>query len=116
MSERRALIKAMSERYRIAGKKEKGAILDELAALTGYNRWYAVGLLRGEGQVIRMGKMRLVGDLNRKTKRTKPRIYDKAVHERLKEIWSIMVSSAANGWPRSCPRLSRFWSGTTRSN
>lgn len=90
MSERRALIKAMSERYRKADKKGKGAILDELTALTGYNRWYAVGLLRGEGQVIRIGKMRLVGDLNSKAKRTKPRIYDEAVHERLKEIWSIM--------------------------
>lgn len=90
MNERRALIKAMAERYRKAGKKMKGAILDELTEVSGYNRWYAVGLLRGEGQVILVGKIRLIGDLGRKVKRTKPRIYDEAVHEHLKEIWAIM--------------------------
>ena len=42
MSERRAVIKAWSSQYRKAGKKEKGRILDELVALTGYNRCYAV--------------------------------------------------------------------------
>lgn len=90
MNENTAIIKAWSERYRKAGKKEKGAILDELTALTGYNRWYAVGLLRGEGKVIRIGKMRLVGDLSKKAKRVRPRIYDEVVHERLQEIWAIM--------------------------
>ena len=62
----------------------------KLTALTGYNRWYAVGLLRGEGKVIRIGKMRLVGDLSKKAKRVRPRIYDEVVHERLQEIWAIM--------------------------
>lgn len=91
MNEKRAVIKAMSARYRNAGKKEKGAILDEMTEVTGYNRWYAVCLLRGEGKVIHVGrKLRLVGDLGRKAKRTRPRIYDEAVHERLKEIWAIM--------------------------
>jgi hypothetical protein len=91
MNENTAIIKAWSERYRKAGKKEKGAILDELTALTGYNRWYAVGLLRGEGKVIRAGRrVRLVGDLSKKAKRVRPRIYDEVVHERLQEIWAIM--------------------------
>ena len=46
MSERRLLVKVEAERYRRARKKEKGRILDDLIALSGYNRWYAVGLLR----------------------------------------------------------------------
>ena len=47
MSERKAVVKAWSTRYKQAGKKEKGVILNELVALTGYNRWYAVGMLGG---------------------------------------------------------------------
>ena len=91
MSERRALIKAMAARYRQASKKEKGMILDELTSMTGYNRWYAVGLLRGQGKCIRAGKdLRLVGDLTKKAKRTRPCIYDEEVHEHLKEIWEVM--------------------------
>src|SRR5437899_62885 len=47
MNERRAVTAVMVARYRRASKKQKGRLLDELIALTGYNRWYAVGLLRG---------------------------------------------------------------------
>ena len=53
MSERRLLVKVEAERYRKARKKEKGRILDDLIALSGYHRWYAVGLLRGQGKVTR---------------------------------------------------------------
>ncbi len=91
MSERQAVIKAWSERYRKAGKKGKGAILDELIALTGYHRWYAVRLLRGQGKTLRMGRrVRLVGDLGKKVKRTRPRLYDEGVREHLKAIWEIL--------------------------
>lgn len=53
MSERRSVAKVVAARYRKASKKQKGGILDELIALTGYNRWYAVGLLRGHGKTIK---------------------------------------------------------------
>ena len=46
MNEKRTVIKAWSAQYRKSGKKAKGRILDEVVELTGYNRWYAVGLLR----------------------------------------------------------------------
>lgn len=36
MSERRLLVKLEAKRYRTARKKEKGRILDELVALSGY--------------------------------------------------------------------------------
>ena len=91
MSDRKAVIKAWSSQYRKARKKEKGRILDELVALTGYNRWYVVGLLRWDGKVIRAGRrVRLVGDLRKKAKRTRHRLYDGAVLDVLKVIWAIM--------------------------
>src|SRR5450759_371676 len=90
MSERRLLVKVESERYRKARKKEKGRILDDLIALSGYNRWYAVGLF-GHGKAIQVGRrLRLVGDLGRSTKRRRPRIYDGVVLEWLKKIWTIL--------------------------
>src|SRR3989339_1761178 len=91
MSDRKAEIKAWSSQYRKTRKKEKGRILDELVALTGYNRWYVVGLLRWDGKVIRAGRrVRLVGDLRKKAKRTRHRLYDEAVLDGLKVIWAIM--------------------------
>jgi hypothetical protein len=36
----------MAHRYRRAGKRERGLMLDELCALSGYNRSYAARLLR----------------------------------------------------------------------
>src|SRR3989304_4821564 len=66
MSDRKAVIKAWSSQYRKASKKEKGRVLDELVALTGYNRWYVVGLLRWDGKAIRAGRrVRLGGGLRK---------------------------------------------------
>ncbi len=91
MNERKAVIKAMSSQYRKAAKKEKGQILDEVVSLTGYNRWYVVGLLRGDGRVIHVGRrVRLVGDLRKRIKRTRQRLYGEAVLECLRRIWAIM--------------------------
>jgi hypothetical protein len=91
MSDRKAVIKAWSSQYRKTSKKEKGRILDELVALTEYNRWYVVGLLRWDGKVIRAGRrVRLVGDLRKKIKRARHRLYDETVLGGLKEIWAIM--------------------------
>jgi len=40
----------------------EGRILDELVALTGYNRWYVAGLLRKPGQPLRYNQpRRLIG-------------------------------------------------------
>src|SRR3970282_2909807 len=81
----------MAARYRRATKKEKGGMLDELIALTDYNRRYAIGLLGGQGKPIQVGRrLRLVGDLGRSTQRRRPRIYDGVVLEGLKKIWAIL--------------------------
>ncbi len=77
MSDRKMIIKAWSSQYRKARKKKKGRALGELVALTGYNRWYVAGLLRWNGKVIRAGRrVRLAGDLRKKVKRARHRLYD----------------------------------------
>jgi len=43
---KRELLKAIRPRYRKASKREKSRILDEFVAATGYNRKYAIQLLR----------------------------------------------------------------------
>jgi hypothetical protein len=91
MEQRKAVIRASADRYHKAGKKGKGAILDELVTLTGYNRWYAVGLLNNHGRTIRVGKVRFAGGLRKKGKRKAraPR-YGPEVQEKLKQIWVIL--------------------------
>jgi hypothetical protein len=81
MKERQAVTLKTAERYRRASKKQKGKMLDEFVALTGYNRWYAVGLLRG-GQRRRPARSRTPG--------RRGRSYDGAVEAALKRIWMIM--------------------------
>jgi len=91
MGERKSVVQVMAKGYRKVSKKERGRILDELVALTGYNRWYAVGLLRGHGKTIKVGhRVRLIGDLSRSPQRPRPRIYDGAVLEWVKKIWAIL--------------------------
>ena len=50
MSQRKAVTKAIATRYRRAGKAEKGRILDELCATTGWHRNHARKAL---GQALR---------------------------------------------------------------
>ena len=85
MKERKAVTAVMVARYRRMSKKQKGRLLDELVALTGYNRWYAVGLLRGDGRSSR-------GRLARATARPRqrPRLYDGTVLTALRRIWVVM--------------------------
>jgi hypothetical protein len=55
MSARRELVAAVAERYRAAERCEKGRILDELTAVTGWHRKHAVRALRAkqDGQIER---------------------------------------------------------------
>lgn len=50
MRERQAITREMARRYVRTGKHERGLILDELCALTGYNRSYAARLLRARAR------------------------------------------------------------------
>jgi hypothetical protein len=80
MKERKAVTAKMRERYGRASKVEKGRLLDELVALTGYHRWYAVSLLRHppppRPRVAR--------------RRVRQPVYDAAVAAALRRIWLLL--------------------------
>jgi len=95
MSEKKAITKEVARRYRKARKREKGGILDEFVATTGYNRSYASWVLSNWGREIsrrlkNWDKIVLVKDPKLKKKRIRLRIYDGAVLPPLKKVWGIL--------------------------
>ena len=75
MAARDELVAAVADRYARGNRGERGRILDEFAAVTGYHRRHAMRLLRA-GQVNR-----------RSGPRPGRRIYDEAVREALTVAW-----------------------------
>ena len=75
MAARDELVAAVTNRYARGDRGERGRILDEFAAVTGYHRKHAMRLLRA-GQVTRRGGPRLGR-----------RVYDEAVREALIVVW-----------------------------
>ncbi len=73
---RRELLTALRDRYARGNKIDKGAILDEFVALSGYNRKYATRLL-GAASGTEPGPRA----------RSSNRIYDEAVKESLIVLW-----------------------------
>jgi hypothetical protein len=57
MATRDELVAAVADRYARGHRGERGRILDEFAAVTGYHRKHAMRLLRA-GQVNRHGRAR----------------------------------------------------------
>jgi hypothetical protein len=91
MKERQSVTAVVAGRYRKAGKKGKGQILDEFSKLTGYSRSYASWVLRNWGKRIRINsKLVVVGEWRKKARRNKPRGYDEKVLRALRKIWVIM--------------------------
>jgi len=87
--EKRSATKVTAPRYQKAKKKQKGRILEEFAALTGYDRCYAAYLLRTHGKKVYVDKNTvIVAAVGKKTPRK--RVYDHLVITALNEIWYIM--------------------------
>ena len=88
----RRLVAAIAGRYAQGDRGERGRILDEFAAVTGFHRKHAMRLLRA-GQVTR-----------RCGPRPGRRVYDEAVREALIVVWeaSDRIGSAANGCGHYC--------------
>ena len=75
MAVRDELVAAVADRYARGDRGERGRILDEFAAVTGYHRKHAMRLLRA-------------GEVNRRWRpRPGRRIYDDAVREALILVW-----------------------------
>jgi len=79
MAERKAVTKQMARRYARSPKKEKGRMLDELCALTGWTRRHAA---RALGQAIRRPK--------RPDRRPRPRVYGPEVLAPLRVVWAVL--------------------------
>jgi hypothetical protein len=89
--ERRSATKVTAARYQKATKKLKGIILEEFAALTGYDRCYAAYLLRTHGKKMYVGgNTILVADVGTKATKPRNRVYDTLVFTALLNIWLIM--------------------------
>lgn len=91
METRKSVAKVMAQGYKKATKKKKGMILHEFIRLTDYNRKYAGYVLRMEGKKVWIKReICLQADTKKKTKRKRPRVYDKKVFITLLKIWIIM--------------------------
>src|SRR4051812_3773381 len=75
MATRDELVAAVIERYSKGRRAEKGRILDEFVAVTGFHRKHAMRVLRG-GQAKRCS-----------APRPERRLYDEAVREALIVLW-----------------------------
>jgi len=94
MSEKKSITREVSKRYKKASKSEKGVILDEFTASTGYNRIYASHILSNWGKrlIIRLrGELIsvVIGERREKIKRKRPSVYGKEVDDALRELWAI---------------------------
>ena len=73
---------AVAPRYLLAGKKEKGRILDEFCAVTGHHRKAAIRLLRR-------------GEPERNEARGRPREYKGAIVDALRRVWEASDCTCA---------------------
>lgn len=94
MQAKKIITKEIAQRYNKVKKKQKGKILDELVALTGYNRCYASLVLRNWNRKLIVyqndGKAVILTQAKQyQQKRNKPRIYDDKVLTALKRVWLI---------------------------
>jgi len=91
MQERRVVTKEYAARYRRASKKEKGRMLGEFVASTGYNRVYAARLLRGYGARVEVKPgVFLEGAAGTRKRRVRRRKYGPDVTQVLKQVWETM--------------------------
>jgi len=94
MDQRRAVSAQVASKYRaLRGRKARAQLLDQVVALTKYDRHYAAWVLRhlGKTRLVRaadgsMVKL-VVGRRNRRRPTARPRIYDEQVRRALLYLW-----------------------------
>lgn len=103
-SARKELVQAQSERYRTAKRGEKGRILDELVAATGYNRCYAMTLLSGRGSTA-------CDVTTEREPRPRKGVYTQATIRALETVWTLSGCLCSK---RLVPYLPEFCSALER--
>jgi hypothetical protein len=81
--ERQSVVKELAEQYRNANKRDKGRLIDQLQALTYFNRSYAARALRAEKPLLK-------SQSKKRPTAGRKRYYDSAVLHDLKYIWAIL--------------------------
>jgi len=86
---RKKITQEVAKRYRKASKKEKGRMLDEFCALTGYNRSYAAWVLRKGPSPKGKSKKAPVRPVGHRRQGRKP-VYTAEVRKALIKVWAIL--------------------------
>jgi hypothetical protein len=96
MATRDELVAAAGERYRRSGRRERGRILDEFTALTGFHRKHAMRVLRSGVVHDRTGprpERRIYGEAIREALIVLWEASDRVCGKRLRPLISILVES-----------------------
>lgn len=86
---RKRITQEITKRYRKASKKEKGRMLDEFCALTGYNRSYAAWVLRKGPSPKGRATKTPVRPVDYRRQGRKP-VYTAEVRRALVKVWAIL--------------------------
>jgi hypothetical protein len=91
MKEKKKAVAILAPRYQKESKKQKGKMLDEFTALTGYCRTHASYVLNMHGKRRRVSKNRVIqADVRKTGRRGRKKTYTEEVKKALIKIWYIM--------------------------
>ena len=91
MKEKKKAVVILAPRYQKARKKQKGKMLDEFIALTGYCRTHASYVLNMHGKRKRISKKTVIqADVRKSGRRGRKKTYTDDVKKALIKIWYIM--------------------------
>jgi len=91
MKEKKKAVAILSSRYQKAKNRQKGRMLDEFTALTGYCRTYASYVFSMHGRRRRVSKRAVIqAGVRKRGCQGRKRIYTEEVKRALIKVWYIM--------------------------
>ncbi len=93
MRTRQELTVAVARRYRSANRREKGTMLDDFVADTGYSRAYAALVLRNCGRrllyTLDESRVEAVASVKPRRAGGRPRVYTEEVRQAVEQLWEL---------------------------